>query len=286
MGCTNELCPAALTGWKARLKLSAIGGSPRTRVWKEHQGPLYLQRPFYPEEDGTAHLYLLHPPGGVVGGDEIDIRIELQEQAALLVTTPGCGKFYRSAGQTAIQHQQFDLGSDTVLEWFPQETILYEQSRTALSTQIHLQKGARYTGWEILCFGRPASGHSFGNGVCHQRLEIWQGCQPLWIDRAVFDGADEMLQSSWGLGGYSVFGTMVSVLPDKALGQPLIALIRSTICSHDGELFAVTLCDSVLICRYLGHVAEKAKQHFTDAWNVIRQVLLQKEAVIPRIWKT
>ncbi len=55
------------TGWKANLSLEFKATALRTVISKrEHKGPLAIQRPFYPEDD-VCHVYLLHPPGGVVG---------------------------------------------------------------------------------------------------------------------------------------------------------------------------------------------------------------------------
>ena len=98
-------------GWKAQLDLGFFQENHRTILRdRKHIGPLQIQKPFYPEDDGTCHLYLLHPPGGVVGGDQFEIRINVQSQARALITTPAAGKFYRSAGQDALQSQEIKVG--------------------------------------------------------------------------------------------------------------------------------------------------------------------------------
>lgn len=56
------------SGWLAEIFLRYELKRGVTRLTdKQHIGPLMVQRPFYPEQ-GIAHTYLLHPPGGVVGG--------------------------------------------------------------------------------------------------------------------------------------------------------------------------------------------------------------------------
>ena len=99
-------------------------------------GPLTLQNPFYPEDDGICHIYLLHPPGGVVGGDVLDLNVSLAQQGSLLLTTPGATKFYRSAGPRALQNQNFIVGANTSLEWLPQETIYFPNANAGLTTTI------------------------------------------------------------------------------------------------------------------------------------------------------
>ena len=85
-------------GWKAKLYLKFIEENNKT-VLKNllHQGPLQVQKAFYPDASGACHVYILHPPGGVVGGDSFDVKIEVAPNAKVLVTTPAAGKFYRSA---------------------------------------------------------------------------------------------------------------------------------------------------------------------------------------------
>ena len=65
-------------GWKAKLYLKFIEENNKTILNKRsHQGPLQVQKAFYPEASGACHVYILHPPGGVVGGDSFDVKIEV-----------------------------------------------------------------------------------------------------------------------------------------------------------------------------------------------------------------
>ena len=85
-------------GWVAKLELNFSASQSKTFLSKrEHIGPLAIQRPFYPEQ-GLCHLYLLHPPGGVVGGDQLSIGIKTDANSSALITTPGAKKIYRSSG--------------------------------------------------------------------------------------------------------------------------------------------------------------------------------------------
>ena len=127
-------------------------------------GPLTVQRPFHPE-GAPCHLYLLHPPGGVVGGDEIDLRVGIADGAHALLTTPGATKFYRSIGPQSRVRQSFSVAADARLEWLPQDNILFPGANLALDSEFHLQQGARLLAWETLALGRPVIGERFVQGL-------------------------------------------------------------------------------------------------------------------------
>ena len=66
-------------GWSAKLSLSFERALAKTNLRvSERVGPLSVQRPFYPEED-DCHAYVLHPPGGVVGGDQLELNVQVRE---------------------------------------------------------------------------------------------------------------------------------------------------------------------------------------------------------------
>ena len=65
-------------------------------------GPLIIQKAFYPEGRDCAHLYLLHPPAGIVSGDELRVGIDVQQNAHTLITTPGAKRFYRARTDLSI----------------------------------------------------------------------------------------------------------------------------------------------------------------------------------------
>ena len=164
------------SGWKADLQLTfsqASAGIRRTVLSKRRFfGPLVVQKPFYPEQD-VCHVYLLHPPGGIVGGDNLKISLDLQPSAHSLLTTPGANKFYRSEDYAAGVEQTFDIGADACLEWLPQESIFFNGSNAQIRSRFNLHPTGKLITWEILCFGRPASDESYQRGLINQRLELF-----------------------------------------------------------------------------------------------------------------
>ena len=267
--------------WLARLELEYSNKGSRTVIThRKHQGPLTIQRPFYPEGD-VCHTYLLHPPGGIVGGDELLLNIKVHNNAHALLTTPASTKFYRSNGQVASQKQVMHIGSRAILEWLPQETILFNAASCHTTTEVHLDKDARFAGWEILCQGRPASGDFFRQGACRQRLEIYRQGEPIILERARLTGSSEIQSAKWGLSGYSVMGTMLVT----NCTQDILEQARS-LTIDDSVLFSATLIRDVLICRYLGNQGIEAREYFARVWQVLREQWAGKPACMPRIWQT
>ncbi|MFP6639154.1 MAG: urease accessory protein UreD [Myxococcota bacterium] len=192
--------PAGWTGWDARLSLEIGRRHGRTRVLHQrHEGPLLIQKPFHPRNHDSCQIVIVHPPGGIVGGDRLEIEIEVGPQAHALVTTPGATRFYRTAGHEASQQADLRVREGACLEWTPQETLLFDASRSRISTRVELDPGARFLGWDIFGLGRPASGSCFNSGVCRQDFSLSRAGHPLWIERNEYRGGAESLTARWGL---------------------------------------------------------------------------------------
>jgi urease accessory protein len=228
-------------------------------------------------------VYILHPPGGVVGGDSLSINAEVESGAHALLTTPAAGKLYRSAGASAQLSQELNVADGAWLEWLPQETIAFDGARAASATRVALTGTAGFIGWEILCLGRPAAGETYTHGEFVQRFEIWRDGAPLWWERNALAGGAPALHAPWGLAGKSVVATLVAVGRAPSALPALRELLNA---EHDNGEFAVSQLREVLVCRYLGNSAEQARAGFTDAWRLLRPALWGIEASPPRIWAT
>ncbi len=283
---TTTASAAETDGWQAslRLELRVDGRRGRTVLTAcRHQGPLQLQRPFYPEADGACHLYILHPPGGVVGGDNLELDVGLATVAQALITTPSASRFYRSAGPVARQLQSLRIGEGAALEWLPQETILFAGTRAQALTRVELSGGSRFLGWEILCLGRPAAGEHFTHGAFIQGFELWRDGLPLYLERGRFHGADRLSTALWGMAGQPVTATLLCTLEHTGLVE---AIRTDWGDAGETELFGATQLDGVLVCRYRGSSVGRARELFLRAWRLLRPALLGKPPRPPRIWQT
>lgn len=261
---------------------------------QRHVGPLRVQRPFA-ERDGGCQVYVLNPPGGSVGGDELRLVAHVGSGARALLTAPGASKFYRSAGPKARSHQHFEVQTGGRLEWLPQETIVYDGAIAESRTRIDLHPGAQYVGWEVTCLGRPAANETFAQGRWSQRIELCEGGTPVWLERCVFEGADAALEATWGLGGRPVYGSMVMhPIPEAAVDEARQIARAET----DDGWFAATLLEHTataapdsaarhsLVSRYVGRSAGHARSLFSKIWQALRPQYFGSDAEAPRIWAT
>lgn len=287
---------AGAHGWEAALDIAFTAADSGATLLARHRqlGPLAVQRAFAPEGPEVSHVTLLHPPGGLVGGDHLRVTVAVERGAHGLVTTPAAAKHYRSAGPPARQAQHLTVAAGGTLEWLPQENILFEGAFSELATRVDLAAGARFIGVDVICFGLPARGEGFARGRCRQRLELWRtgaGARPLLIERGCFDGAAPVHGARWGLHGAPVVGTLVAT-PGLAGDHPALAAIRARAGDlPEGDLGVVTRLqpepdDSVLCVRYLGASAERGVEFLRDAWRLLRPPLLGRTAITPRIWST
>ena len=201
MSAVGDVGGVGSVGWQAALQLGFAAEHGATRLARRaHRGPLVVQRPFAPEGPAVCHVYLLHPPGGLVGGDELAIDVDVDTGAHALVTTPAAGKVYRTNGAPVRQTQRLRVADGGTLEWMPQEAILYDGARATLETRVDLGRNARFFGIDAVCFGLPARRAPFARGCCRQTFELRRDGRPLLIERGLYDAQDEVGTARWGPG--------------------------------------------------------------------------------------
>jgi urease accessory protein len=242
---------------------------------------LLVQRPFYAEGPEHAHVVLLHPPGGIVQGDRLNVDLEVEPGAGALITTTGATRFYRNESTPSRLEQRMTVGDGAVLEWLPQETIVYEGARAEARTMVQLAPEGRFLGWEILCLGRPEADEGFERGSVMQAFELWRHGRPLLWERGRYEGGGEILQAGWGLKGQPVLAVMAAAGPEPLAAEP----VREALAGFDVEgRAAVSSLRGVLVARFLGSRAEAARIWLTAVWAAVRPLLAGRPACPPRIW--
>lgn len=278
---------APATNWQARLSLGFADDAGTTRmVERSHTGPLRVQKPLYPEGKGVCHAIVVHPPGGVVGGDELTINAVVHANAAAFITSPGAGKWYKANNRISRQDVRLEVAANACLEWLPQETIFFNAAHVRLNHTVSLAGNASYIGCEILCFGRTASGESFGSGCIEQRTEIRRDGKLIWFEQGMLSGDSSSMKSPLALAGRTVCATLISA--GKTVLPSVITALREVAGGIVGanDMFGVTQMKSVLVVRYLGNSSETARHLMTRVWQRLRPEVVGRAAVIPRIWNT
>ena len=248
-----------------------------------HRGPLRVQKPLYPESATRADLLILHPPAGIAGGDHLSIELVVDRRAQARITTPGAAKWYRSNGHEARQDLRVTVADDAVLEWLPQEAIVFDGAQVRTETDFSCTETSRACGWDIWMLGRQASGEAFRHGHVHQRLRLRRDGRLLWSERVRLDANDPLRNSPLGWNDAKVAGTF------WALGLPaddsLLASCREV--EEPGVHIGITRFEhGLLLARALGHSAERVRAALTRIWMLLRPALCGAAGTPPRIWAT
>jgi urease accessory protein len=274
--------PATLfsPSWHAELELAYARRGDSTRpVLRRHQGPLRVQKHLYAEGPEVCQHIIVHPPGGIAGGDRLDISATVGAHAWAQLTSPGAAKWYRATGP-AYQRLTLRVEAGATLEWLPQETIVYSAAQAELHTDIQLIGDARLCYWDMVALGRPASGERFDLGHFQARLDIHRDDQLLWHERQRLVGSDGLLDSPIGLDGQPVFA---SLLISGEIGPELLQRCRELPSRVRGDLSQLP---GLLVARCLAAEALHARAWLIDLWCLLRPVLLGRTALPPRIWST
>lgn len=271
--------------WKARLDLSFQRRGDQTCSTYTHEGPLRVLQALYPEGPGVCHHVLVHPPGGLVGGDQIDIGVEVETGAHAFVTTPGATRFYRSTGATATQQVRVHLAPGARLEWLPLETIAYDDCRARNQWTASMATGSQLMAWEVLALGLPQSGLPYQGGRYLQHFEI----EGVWLDRGWIDGADaRLMDGPVGLQGHRCLGTLVlasgSDLDSERLVQSL-SQAREVAIPSGAWLGVTSPHPRLVVARVLAHQTEPAMSILQGIWARWRNSQWGLAPTASRMWR-
>ena len=272
--------------WHASLQLDYTLEGTRTVARHAHNGPLRILQSLYPEGDAVCHNVLVHPPGGLVGGDTLDITATVGPGAHGLVTTPGATRFYRSTGERALQRTHLTLAEGARLEWLPLEALCYNACNAENHLTLNLAPGAECMGWDVTALGLPHAGQPFETGRFVQHIEA----PGLWLERGVIDAADHrLLESPLGLAGQRCMASLFFVVGtplERARRDTALDAARAVMDAHalKASAGATSPNGQVLVVRALAPQVEPAMQLLQQVRAAWRAALWQLCAEPPRIW--
>lgn len=277
----------AIGGWQAELALDFERRGGRTVLSRNaHSGPLVVQKALYPEGEALCHTVILHPPGGIAGGDRLTIEVAAGPGAEVLLTTPGATKWYKANSLTAAQATRVRAGAGAIVEWLPLETIVFDGADARSTLAVDLAGGARAAGWEVVAFGRGAAGERFARGRFRQSIELRRDGALLWAEYGSVQGGDPLLSSPAGFAGRTVSG-LLWVCADP-VPEDVLAACRDAAREFPGRLLAGVTClpGGLLLARCLGDSTEQVRQYLLQAWRLLRPGYAGRQAVMPRLWAT
>jgi urease accessory protein len=274
-------------GWLARLELGyARQGTRTVPVHRRHLGPLRVQKHFEPEPGLCEHI-LVHPPGGIAGGDQLGIAVSLEAGADVRLTTPGATKWYRGAGRRASQQITASLAEGAALELLPHEHVVFDGADASSRLSVSLSKGARFIGWELVALGRAAGEQPLLTGCWRSALDVTIEGR-LALDEQLVLAADSPLRRSpLGLQGQDAMGTAVFCGFISEIEISRLDTLRAMASGPSEDLSTgLTQLPGLLVARAIGTNTDIIFRWFVDLWHNLSPTLLGRAARPPRIWRT
>jgi urease accessory protein len=241
-----------------------------------------MQKALYPEGDAVCHAVVIHPPGGIAGGDTIELEANVDAGAHGLITTPGAAKWYKANGREATQRIRLNVSG--TLEWLPQEAIVFDDADARSSIDIALDDDASIIGWDIVALGRHAAGERFSQGHYRQAIRLSVGGKLLWHERTRIMGGDAVLESPIGLQGRHVLGCLWAAGP--AVATLNLDDLRGELGTRCVVAPVTRLAPPLIIVRTLADGTAAARAALEAFWSALRPRLLGLTAQPPRLWAT
>lgn len=255
----------------------ASDGHRHTRLARLfQQGCLKVRLP-RPARDGEIDAVLINTSGGLTGGDELSVEIDLGEGAHATVTTPACERVYRSIGGEACVHHCLRVERHARLDWIPQETILYDRSRLRRRLDVRLAADAEVTLAEALLFGRTAAGESVNSGLLHDIWTVRRDGFLLFADATrISDPFDEAMACPTALNGCVAMASAVHV------GSELEAkrdALRDTMTRFECTAAGASVTNGVLVVRMVAPDSRALRATLAAALACLRE-----QRPLPRNW--
>jgi urease accessory protein len=223
--------------------------------------------------------------GGLVAGDQLDIRVELAPGAAAHVTASAAEKVYRSTGRTTIIKQTLSIAPGAVLEFLPPETILFDGARLQRETIIDLASDSAFLGGDIVVFGRRARGEHFASGLLREVWEVHCDGDLVWGDALQLeDDIGRIIDDPACFNGAAAFATMI--LSSAADLAPLLETARVVQSSSAtaGLRAGATAVSGLVIARWLAADAALLRRAYADLACHFRSAALGLPERLPRVW--
>lgn len=256
---------------------------------RAQQPPLQVIRAFTTTE-GAALVHLHNLSGGVLGGDHLELKVEVGPHAQAQLTSTGATRLYRQrAGfRPAEQHTEIQVAEGGLLEYLPDPLIPFAGACYHQRTHIKLSPDAGLFWWETIAPGREARGESFEYDRLQIELDLMVAGRPLALERLRLEPALRPLNSATRLGPYRYLTSFYICRPGveaaewSGLETTLLELVREL--SRPGEVVwgVSTLPAHGLIVRGLSQRHPDITTGLLAFWQRAKQALYGRPALPPR----
>jgi urease accessory protein len=251
--------------------------------------PLKVVRAFN-VQDGAALVHLHNVSGGLLGGDQLALKVDVGARAGVQLTTTGATRIYRPRNEAppATQSNEFTLYEDALLEYVPDAIIPYGGARFSQTTTIYLAQGAGIFWWEILAPGREAGGESFAYDSVEMKTDVVALGQPIASERVRIEPRKHSTQSFGRLGPYRTWATfcIARVGPSAAEWLALEYELREQampLTKHGETLWAVSALPAHgVMVRCVAVHGRHVLPGLQNLWQTAKQRLYGRDAVPPR----
>ncbi|KAI0012752.1 UreD-domain-containing protein [Xylariaceae sp. FL0662B] len=140
-----------------------------------YQYPLKLISPTSTSEQGSVLVFLLSYGGGLVGGDQINLSIEVRPKARLSIVTQGHTKVFQSVTPDIVTRQNLkvEIKDDAALCLLPDPVQPFEGSVYEQTQNFNLTTGASLCLLDWVTQGRTARGENWSLARWVGRNEVW-----------------------------------------------------------------------------------------------------------------
>jgi urease accessory protein len=252
---------AALNGCTRPIRI-AESGSMRIRL---------------PRTRGTGlDAVVVNTAGGIACGDHFAIEIEAEAGASVTVATPAAEKVYRSDGPIAELAVKLRLAASARLDWLPQETLLFDQSRLARRLDVEMEQDSRLTLFEAVVFGRAARAEQVKQGFFEDCWRIRRGKHLVYAETLRLNGAiaDQLRKPSIANGARAI-ATLIHVAPDA---EARLESARQHLSAGDGCDAAASAWNGLLAARFCAVSVEALRA------TVCPFLVAFRAEPLPRVW--
>jgi urease accessory protein len=269
-----------IIGKHALLNLHVMQRNGRTEIDpKSWRIPYQWQGCHYQDHDDQPFLLTINSGGGFVEGDAADLYATMEAGTRALITTTAASKFYKCPqGATSRETIRLKVGAQALLEYHPDEAILFAGARVERRTVIDLEPSSRLFATDMIAAGRVhyGAGEAFQFRALRSEFEIRVAGTPVVLDRLLAEDSEDVdaLRRLWG--GASHLATVVAVgddLPDRIERTLDEALASCSVASSGASRMG-----SVVVCRILGSEAWACHEAIFRCWSVLRPHLAGKPA--------